>query len=73
MNPTSECPDDSELLALAAGDAATPEVRSHIDACSPCRRALLRLKDEVDHLRSSIELDVPPARDAPLRPHPAGG
>jgi anti-sigma factor ChrR (cupin superfamily) len=79
MNPTGDCPDESVLLALAAGNAATPEVRSHVDACPSCRRPFQRLKDEVDHLRSTVEPESPPPHprhfpslDGPLRSHLAG-
>lgn len=64
MSPTSPCPDEAVLLALAADDAAAPEVRSHVAACASCRRKLRRLKAEILHLRSSIKLAPKPAPPA---------
>lgn len=63
MTRTIACPDESDLLALAAEGVAAPAVRSHVDACRPCLRKLRRLKAEVVHLRASLgrPLGPPPA------------
>ncbi|WP_337173287.1 hypothetical protein [Paludisphaera sp.] len=57
MSRTSDCPDASVLLALAAGEDAAPEVRAHVAACPHCGRALRRLRAEIAHLRSSVDAD----------------
>lgn len=62
MTRTTACPDESDLLALAAEGVAAPAVRSHVDACRSCLRKLRRLKAEVVHLRSSVIPEAGPAR-----------
>lgn len=66
MIRTIACPDESDLLALAADDVATPAVRSHVDACRPCLRKLRRLRAEIIHLRDSVIPEACPARATSL-------
>ncbi|WP_165251318.1 hypothetical protein [Paludisphaera soli] len=54
MTRTIACPENTDLLAFAAGDHASPVVRSHVDACPRCLRAVRRLRVEIGCLRSSL-------------------
>src|SRR5688572_2583713 len=69
------CPEDHELLALASGDGATPELSSHLDDCSECRQRYRRLLAELSSLREAVgNLQLPPesaAKAEAARPTPA--
>jgi len=54
MTPTIACPERSDLLALAAGDAHSPALKAHVDACRACRKTVRRLEAEIGHLRSHV-------------------
>ena len=34
---TTDCPDDGDLLALAAGEPATEAISAHLASCPACR------------------------------------
>lgn len=72
MSRTTGCPDKCALLALAAEDAASPEVRAHVAACPSCRRIVRRLKAEIGHLRSSLAPKPPPEPPPPGSTQTAG-
>jgi serine/threonine protein kinase len=56
------CPDDHELLAVASGEEATPDLRGHLETCSQCRQRLEQLRAEVSNLRAALCYgDVPAA------------
>ncbi|WP_165073245.1 cupin domain-containing protein [Paludisphaera rhizosphaerae] len=58
MNRTTACPEESQLLALAAGSTdVPPSLRPHIESCPTCLRNLRRLRAEIVHLRASIAPD----------------
>jgi len=66
------CPDDHELLAVASGEEITPDVRSHLDACSDCRQRLVRLQAEVSNLRDALgTLTFPPLETNDWEPAPS--
>jgi anti-sigma factor ChrR (cupin superfamily) len=74
MTRTIACPENVDLLAFAAGDQASPVVRSHVDACPRCLRAVRRLKAEIGCLRSSLSSEplALPSRPG-FRPAASGG
>jgi hypothetical protein len=51
MPSTATCPEDVELLAAAAGDDPSEDVRRHLADCSRCRERLERFRAEVGLLR----------------------
>lgn len=58
MNRTTACPEESQLLALAAGSTdVPPSLRPHVEACPACLREVRRLRAEIVHLRASITPD----------------
>ncbi|MDG3004973.1 hypothetical protein [Paludisphaera mucosa] len=54
MSRTIACPEKSDLLAIAAGEVASPPLRSHVDGCLSCRTTVRRLKVEIGCLRFSV-------------------
>ena len=58
MNRTTACPEESQLLAFAAGSVdVPPSLRPHVEACPACLRKVRRLRAEVVHLRASLDRD----------------
>ena len=45
------CPEDHELLPIAAGEPADGEVSDHVSGCPACREQVDRLTAEVRSLR----------------------
>lgn len=54
MTSPSSCPDESDLLAFAQGDAGAADVRAHVDACPHCARTIAGFKSQVSSLRLSL-------------------
>jgi anti-sigma factor RsiW len=48
------CPQETELLALAAGEADSEAIRMHLARCPRCRDRLARFTAEVVVLRASL-------------------
>jgi Protein kinase domain/Domain of unknown function (DUF4384) len=59
MPSSLTCPDDAELLALAAGDPPSAEMRSHLDECASCRARLGRFQAELAQLRAGAPVAGP--------------
>ena len=51
MPSSLTCPEDPELLAVAAGEEPADELREHVDGCRECQTRLGRCKAEVVELR----------------------
>ncbi|HZW30669.1 MAG TPA: serine/threonine-protein kinase [Isosphaeraceae bacterium] len=62
MGP-SPCPEDHELLALAAGGPVPEPLRRHMDACGGCRLRVERLRAEIAAVRQVTD-DLPAAARA---------
>jgi len=60
------CPEEAELLALAAGEEPSAELRAHVSRCPECPGRLERLKAELAELRAG-------APQAPLSPATVSG
>jgi aminoglycoside phosphotransferase (APT) family kinase protein len=60
------CPADEELIPVLAGETTNPEIASHINECSVCRRRLDTLRSDLDALRSVLPAG-PPAAPGPAR------
>jgi predicted Ser/Thr protein kinase len=60
------CPDETELLALAAGEEPSEELRAHLSGCPACRGRLEQLKVELATLREG-------APESPLSTATASG
>lgn len=74
MTRTIACPENCDLLACAAGDDSSPNVRSHVESCPRCRRAVQRLKREISYIRFALAPDPRPASTAlVLRTGTSGG
>ncbi len=54
MSTPTPCPEEHELLAVASGEEVTPEVQSHIGACTQCRQRLEQMRIEVSNLRAVL-------------------
>src|SRR5207248_1562571 len=59
MAPIPTCPDEAEILPVAAGDPAEDALREHLEGCTACRERLEQLRAEVSSLRRDLE-DVMP-------------
>jgi len=66
MATTLVCPEEAELLALAAGEEPSEELRAHLSRCPTCPGRLEQLKAELAELREG-------APGAPLSPATASG
>jgi hypothetical protein len=47
------CPEETDLLAFAAGEDFSSHLVSHVAACPYCGPAVLRLQAEIGRLRST--------------------
>jgi predicted Ser/Thr protein kinase len=52
MTPGLSCPDEAVLLAAAAGEPLSPELRQHLAECASCRDRLEQMKIELELLRA---------------------
>lgn len=58
MSRTTACPEESQLLAFAAGSSdVLPTLRPHVESCPACRRSIGRLLAEIAQLRASLAPD----------------
>jgi serine/threonine protein kinase len=53
MTSSLTCPSEEELLAVAAGEAPSEELRSHLDLCPVCSDRLKRRKVELAELQKA--------------------
>lgn len=51
MPPVMVCPEETDLLAFAAGEDLSSHLVEHVVSCPHCRPAVLRLKAEIGRLR----------------------
>jgi hypothetical protein len=51
MPSRATCPDEAELLTVAAGEPASADLQRHLVDCSKCRNQLEQLRREVAGLR----------------------
>jgi hypothetical protein len=58
MPPVMVCPDETELLAIAAGEDLSSHLVAHVASCPHCRPAMLRLQAEIGRLRSTQRTDL---------------
>jgi predicted Ser/Thr protein kinase len=65
MPSTATCPDEAELLAVAAGERPSAELQLHLASCSKCRERLEQFQSELSLLREERP-------DGPLCPSTAG-
>ena len=73
MPSSLTCPDDAELLAVAAGEEPSAELREHLADCSSCRSRLERFRAELALLREAARcarLPRPQASRYPILPRP---
>ncbi len=61
------CPEEAELLAVAAGEKPSEELRAHLSGCQTCAGRLAQLKVELAALREGAP------RESPLSPATASG
>ena len=55
MNRTTACPEESQLLALAADSTdVPPSLWPHVENCPACLRKIRRLRAEIFHLRANV-------------------
>jgi hypothetical protein len=66
MLSSRTCPDEVELLAVAAGEEPSGSLRNHVAACPHCPGHLVRLRNELAVLREN-------APEALLSPSTASG
>jgi hypothetical protein len=59
MAPISTCPNEAEILPVAAGDPAEGPLREHLDGCPGCRERVERLRAELAALREDVENHTP--------------
>jgi anti-sigma factor ChrR (cupin superfamily) len=64
MPPTRVCPEETDLLAFAAGEDLSARLAAHVASCPRCRSAVRRLRAEIGRLRST----QPPDLVAPTTP-----
>jgi serine/threonine protein kinase len=50
---TEDCPDDSELWPLAAGEAVDEELTAHVNLCERCSRQVQALQTEFESIRGA--------------------
>lgn len=66
MPEASTCPGEAVWMPLLAGEKLAPELQRHFDGCAACRKAVDRLRSELDNMRTLTEsLILSPA--APVR------
>jgi hypothetical protein len=53
MPQTLVCPEETDLLAFAAGEDFSSHLVAHVASCPYCQPAVLRLKAEIGRLRST--------------------
>jgi hypothetical protein len=53
MPPMMVCPEETDLLAFAAGEDLSSHLVAHVAACPHCWPAVLRLQAEIGCLRST--------------------
>ncbi|MDR3618347.1 MAG: hypothetical protein P4L85_03280 [Paludisphaera borealis] len=53
MPPVMVCPEETDLLAFAAGEDLSSQLVAHVAACPHCWPAILRLQAEIGCLRST--------------------
>ena len=54
----SECPPDSQLLAIEAGDETNAQLQSHVDGCDWCQQRTAQLQKQLDQIAEACnELD----------------
>jgi predicted Ser/Thr protein kinase len=53
ISPGLSCPDEAVLLAAAAGEPLSPELRQHLADCESCRDRLEQIKIELELLRAA--------------------
>jgi anti-sigma factor ChrR (cupin superfamily) len=57
MPPLMECPEETDLLAFAAGEDLSSHLAAHVAACPHCRPTIIRLQAEIGRLRSTQSLN----------------
>jgi predicted Ser/Thr protein kinase len=55
MGPLVICPDEDEILPVAAGDPAGDPLQEHLEGCPDCRERVERLRAELAALRQQLE------------------
>jgi predicted Ser/Thr protein kinase len=64
MSSTLECPDESELLALAMGEPVAAAVTAHVAACARCQARRDHFQAEVESLRQThAHGTIPPSTE----------
>jgi predicted Ser/Thr protein kinase len=66
MPSSLTCPEEPELLAVAAGDEPRAELRNHLAGCSQCRDQVERYQVQMEQLRAG-------ASEPPLAPSTMSG
>lgn len=59
MAPIPTCPDEAQILPVAAGDPAGDALREHLEGCPDCRERVEQLRAELEALRRDVENKTP--------------
>jgi hypothetical protein len=71
MTSSLTCREDAELLAVAAGEEPSEELRKHLDECPSCSARLARYRAEVELFRQeALALSSPPLAVSSLTAEP---
>ena len=71
MPSSLTCPEEAELLAVAAGEEPPDELRMHLSGCPHCRERLGQLDLEVAMFRENAQLNEGPPATVDETPHRA--
>ncbi len=70
--PEASCPGEAVWMPLLAGERLPSELQRHLDGCAACRRAVERLRNELDTMRTLTDSIVLTAATPMRRPGDLG-